>query len=245
MSPARRACLGHGVAGAERIERKVAESYRERVEAAAAPARVLGEPLGAGHGEGHLGDHRAAGRRHRRPVLRSDRLGGRPRCRRSGARRDVAITDRDPSARSKLVRALRGQRPRGLILAASRSTDSPTPRTSARTRCPLLGGRPRRGARPRSGRAAHRSIIDNRGGAQALGAALAGRGYRNAIILAAHEGVRTRDDRIAGFTAGFTAAGGAVDRIYRGGLTRESGVAHDGRRDRRGGGARNAGVRRH
>ena len=78
------------------------------------------------------------------------------------------------------------------------------------------------------------SSIDNASGARALGLALGARGYRDAIVLAAGEGVVTSDDRTAGFTDGFTAAGGAVLRVYRGGFTRESGsqlmsqALHDG-----------------
>ncbi len=66
-------------------------------------------------------------------------------------------------------------------------------------------------------------LIDNTNGARDLGQAMAGLGYRDAIVLAAGDGVLTSDDRIEGFTRGFTAEGGAVSRIYRGGFTREHG----------------------
>jgi LacI family transcriptional regulator len=71
-----------------------------------------------------------------------------------------------------------------------------------------------------------RSIrIDNRGGAEQLGAAMAQLGYRRAIAIGAADGVRTSDDRLAGFTAGFTAGGGEISRVYRGTFERESGAA--------------------
>jgi LacI family transcriptional regulator len=66
-------------------------------------------------------------------------------------------------------------------------------------------------------------VIDNRGGARALAGALAQRGYRTAIVLAAAEGVRTSDDRLAGFTEGFVAGGGRIERILRGDFSRDSG----------------------
>src|SRR5690606_2685442 len=69
-----------------------------------------------------------------------------------------------------------------------------------------------------------RSIpIDNFGGARNLGLALAGRGYRRAIVLAAGVGVISSDDRVAGFAAGFAEGGGKGVEVYRGGFTREAG----------------------
>lgn len=38
--------------------------------------------------------------------------------------------------------------------------------------------------------------VDNRGGAAALGAELAGFGYRDTFVMAASEGIRTSDDRL-------------------------------------------------
>lgn len=134
----------------------------------------------------------------------------------------VAITERDAEREVRLVRALRGQRPRGLILAASRSSsgfsrelaDEVELVSSTGGRVVVLG----------PGVDGVRSVtIDNRGGAASLGAALAGLGYRRALVLAAAEGVVTSDDRVAGFTEGFTDAGGEAPRILRGSFTRESG----------------------
>ncbi|MGM7671738.1 LacI family DNA-binding transcriptional regulator [Microbacterium sp. A93] len=135
----------------------------------------------------------------------------------------IAITERDPEREVRLVRALRGQRPRGVILAASRPSPEIAPElakeldavTASGGRVVALG----------VGSDTVRSVcIDNRGGAKALGAALAERGYRQAIVLAAAEGVVTSDARLAGFEDGFTAAGGAQPRVYRGAFTRDSGT---------------------
>jgi len=134
----------------------------------------------------------------------------------------VAITERDPEREVRLVRALRGQRPRGLILAASRTSSELSRELAAEV--DLLAATGGRVVALGAGVAGVRSVtVDNRGGAHALGAALAGRGYRRALVLAAAEGTVTSDDRVGGFVAGFTAGGGADPAVRRGTFTRESG----------------------
>lgn len=136
----------------------------------------------------------------------------------------IAITDRDAAREKKILRALRGQRPRGVILAASRADDTEADTAAELSTFHVLGGRTVAfGAGADAG--AERSIrVDNHDGAERLGREMAGLGYRRAIALAADEGVRTSDDRLAGFTAGFTAGGGAISRVYRSGFARESGA---------------------
>ncbi|MFT4210858.1 MAG: LacI family DNA-binding transcriptional regulator [Microbacterium sp.] len=203
--------------------RKVADSYRERVEAAAvrlgytanlsAQATARGTAaiialLVADIADPYFGQI-AAG------VVRG--------ADEAGLVVTIAITERDLDREVRLLRALRGQRPRGVILAASRSTESAEPALEDEiARIAAFGGRV---VALGPGADGVRSVlVDNRGGAQALGAAVAGQGYRRAVVLAAAEGVRTSDDRVAGFGEGFGAAGGAVDRVYRGAFTRESGA---------------------
>lgn len=136
----------------------------------------------------------------------------------------VGITERDPAREVRIVRALRGQHPRGLILAASRVAAEIEPvlareldlLASAGGRAVALGA----GADP-----VRAVSIDNYGGSEALGAALSERGYRRAIILATHAGVVTSDNRMAGFTAGFTAGGGSEPVAHRGEFNREGGIA--------------------
>jgi LacI family transcriptional regulator len=135
----------------------------------------------------------------------------------------IGITGRDTDREVRTVRALRGQRPRGLILASSRLSREIPPElqkeldlvASAGGRVVVLG---------RGSESVRAVTIDNFGGAAELGAALAGRGYRDAIVLATHEGVVTSDHRLAGFAAGFTAGGGTEPRVYRGEFTREAGI---------------------
>jgi len=43
------------------------------------------------------------------------------------------------------------------------------------------------------------------------------------VIVAADEGIRTSDDRVEGFTEGFTAGGGVVREVRRTGFTRDAG----------------------
>lgn len=134
----------------------------------------------------------------------------------------IAITERDPQREVRLVRALRGQRPRGLILAASR-TEGPD---AAGLKSELdafasMGGRV---VMLGPGGGDVRSVaVDNRGGSAQLGSELAALGYRDAVIVAAEEGIRTSDDRTAGFTEGFTRGNGRIVDVRRGGFTRDAG----------------------
>ena len=133
----------------------------------------------------------------------------------------IAVTERDAARERAIIRTLRGQRPRGLILAASRDGEDEETADELE-RFESLGGRVVTfGSDVPVGRSVH---IDNHGGARMLGAEMGSLGYRSAIVLAAVDGVRTSDDRIAGFTEGFAERGGAVERIVRGTFRRESGL---------------------
>ncbi|MFF2631769.1 LacI family DNA-binding transcriptional regulator [Microbacterium sp. NPDC058021] len=217
---------GVSLATASRVlngsSRKVAESYRERVQAAAdrlgysanlsAQATARGTSAIIALLVADIAD----------PYFGEIASGVAQGADDAGLVVTIAITARDTDREVRLVRALRGQRPRGVILAASRAAPEIAPEllaeldlvTAAGGRVVALG----------AGTDTVRSvIIDNRGGARDLGAALADRGYRRAVVLAAAEGVLTSDNRVAGFTEGFTAAGGEAPRVYRGAFTRESG----------------------
>ncbi|WP_193596995.1 LacI family DNA-binding transcriptional regulator [Microbacterium sp. YJN-G] len=133
----------------------------------------------------------------------------------------VAITERDPQREARILRALRGQRPRGVILAASRAGGSEAATGEELAAFRALGSRT-----VTFGPGGDRSIrIDNRGGSEQLGRTMAGLGYRQAVAIGAADGVRTSDDRLAGFTAGFAEGGGEVARVYRGTFERDSGAA--------------------
>ena len=135
----------------------------------------------------------------------------------------IGTTGRDIDREIHAVRALRGQRPRGLILASSRMSSQIPP--ALQQELDLVGASGGRVVVLGRGTGAIRAVaIDNFGGAEALGAALADRGYRDAIVLATQEGVVTSDHRVAGFASGFTSGGGATPRVYRGEFTREGGI---------------------
>lgn len=136
----------------------------------------------------------------------------------------IGITERSPEREARLIRSLRGQRPRGIVLAASRHTSQHSRALtqalavleSDGTRIVTLGY----GA---EGVASRVVGIANHGGTRELGARLGSLGYRTAIVLAAAEGLLTSDDRVAGFSEGFTSAGGSAPTILRDALTRDSG----------------------
>jgi LacI family transcriptional regulator len=204
--------------------RKVAESYRERVEAAAeklgysanlsAQATARGTSAIVALLVADIAD----------PYFGQLASGVARGADEAGLVVTIAITERDPQREVKLVRALRGQRPRGLILAASRVEGPDAVGLQGELDAfANMGGRVVV-VGPGGGDA--RSVaVDNHGGARALGAELAGLGYREAIVVAASEGIRTSDDRLAGFTEGFTAAGGAIRDVRRSGFTRDAGFA--------------------
>ena len=144
----------------------------------------------------------------------------------------ISITERDPERENRILRALRGQRPQGLILAASRADGIDEGAGSVSSDSELeaferYGGRVVAfGDRPTSAGDRARAItIDNAGGAEELGRRMAALGYRTAIGIGAAEGVRTSDDRLNGFARGFGSGGGHMERIHRGDFRRESGAA--------------------
>lgn len=134
----------------------------------------------------------------------------------------IGVTGRDIEREVAQLRALRGQRPRAVILATSRTGDAPSPELQRELNAIQATGSRVVALGPGAGEVPS-VLIDNVEGARELGRSLARRGYRAALILAGDEGARTSDDRVAGFTAGFTAAGGEVVRIVRGGFSREAG----------------------
>lgn len=202
--------------------RKVAESYRVRVEAAAdklgytanlsAQATARGSSAMVAVLVGDITDP-SFGRLVAGVVRGADD---------AGLFVTVADTARDPEREKGLVRALRGQRPRGVILGVARHAGSDTVDVQAELdalastgcRVVVLG----------SGESGQRAVeVDNRGGATALGDEMARLGYREAVIVAGAEGLRASAERTEGFTAGFTGGGGVIRETRHGALTRDAG----------------------
>ncbi|MGN9781673.1 LacI family DNA-binding transcriptional regulator [Nonomuraea sp. ZG12] len=140
----------------------------------------------------------------------------------------MAVAGRSPQRELELelVRTLRGQRPRVIVVAGTRvdnvdNVDNVGGAGGA-------GGTDTRGAlageleeyQAAGGRVVMVSqrdlpfdtvTIDNTGGAHRLALALAGAGYRRFAIFRAPDSVRTSRDRVAGFTAGLRASGLTLD----------------------------------
>ncbi|GAA2044410.1 LacI family DNA-binding transcriptional regulator [Agromyces tropicus] len=135
----------------------------------------------------------------------------------------MAATDRDPERELDLVRTLRGQRPRVMILAASRREGDPNDDAlAAELRAYESNGG--RVAFVSSADLPFRAVrLDNRAGADALGRELVGLGYRRFAVVTGAEGIRTADERLAGFRAGVESGGGAIERIVRPDFTRDGG----------------------
>ena len=218
---------GVSLATASRVlngsSRKVAESYRERVEAAAAQLGYTANLSAQATARGTSAVIALLVADIADPYFGELAAGVAKGADESGLVVTIAMTERDTDREVRLVRALRGQRPRGLILAASRMSREMPPElqreldalAAAGGRVVALGG----------GASSVRAVrVDNFGGAKELGAALAARGYRKAVVLASVVGMITSDDRLGGFTAGFTGGGGEPPRVYRGKFSREAGM---------------------
>lgn len=126
----------------------------------------------------------------------------------------MAVAGRSPARELEIVRTLRGQRPRLIVIAGSRID-------GAETRTALMGElEAYRSAGGRVVMISQRDLpfdtvtIDNAGGAYQLARALAAAGYRRFAIFRAPASVRTSRDRCAGFLAGLREMGlGVEDRF--------------------------------
>lgn len=134
----------------------------------------------------------------------------------------MAVTDRDAEREIELVRMLRGQRPRMIVLAGSRFTDE-SDRATLVTELEAF--------RTTGGHVALISqhelpfdtvAIDNTGGARALGLALVELGYRGFAILAGPENLVTARDRSSAFAAALPAPPLAV---VHGDFSRDAGYS--------------------
>ncbi|WP_422390353.1 LacI family DNA-binding transcriptional regulator [Arthrobacter sp. N1] len=137
----------------------------------------------------------------------------------------IAVTGRDSQRELDTVRALRGQRPRVMILAGSRTTGSPF---EEHLRAELSS------FEDTGGKVAFISqdaapfatvLLDNHGGARDLAVALAGLGYRDVAVIAGPAEIRTAQERLAGFTAGLAEHGVRLpaERIIHADFTRDGG----------------------
>lgn len=139
----------------------------------------------------------------------------------------MAVTERSSAKELELVRTLRGQRPRVIILTGSRfegprSQDALVAELTAFTntggRVVLISQR----ELPFS-----TVVVDNYAGARLLANTLFEQGYRRFAAIAGERGLMTSGDRLSGFADGLAEHGIAIhpDHITRGEFTRDGGFA--------------------
>lgn len=135
----------------------------------------------------------------------------------AGLAMTIAVTERDPERELALVRLLRGQRPRVIVLAGSRAADEPARRTlvdelaaaeAAGARVVLVGA---------SDLPFATVVIEDAAGARSLAAALVDRGYRRFAVLAGPSRLVTARVR----TDAFVSALPEPARVVHGEFTRD------------------------
>ncbi len=137
----------------------------------------------------------------------------------------IAVTGRNAQRELDTVRALRGQRPRVMILAGSRTTGSAfeEPLRGELTSFEDTGGKVAFISQDAAPFAT--VLLDNRGGARDLALALASLGYRDVAVITGPPEIRTAEERLEGFTAGLAERGISLppERIVHADFTREGG----------------------
>lgn len=129
----------------------------------------------------------------------------------------LAVSSRRTERELELVRELRGEQPRAIILAGTGYTDS---RSDPGVEAELLryqetGGRVV--LISRTDMPFETVYFDNFDGARRLAAEMVQRGYRSPLLLGSDLPLRSMQERIEGFTAGFAEAGIAIppSRVLR------------------------------
>ena len=137
----------------------------------------------------------------------------------------IGSTERRPAREAALVRVLRGQRPRSIILVGSRwaGTGADPDLTEELLAFEQAGGRVTMVSQPQL---PFRTIdIRNREGAAALAEKLIKQGYRSAAMLTGPPGLITTEERTQGFADVFAAHGHPIEDRWRvaGEFTRDGG----------------------
>ncbi|HEV7948239.1 MAG TPA: LacI family DNA-binding transcriptional regulator [Glaciihabitans sp.] len=139
----------------------------------------------------------------------------------------MSVTKRDPDKELALVRALRGQRPRIIVLAGSRiaTEQSQSSLVAELEAFESTGGRVVFVSR--NDMPFDTVRINNYGGAHALATELVGLGYRNFAAITGQRELLTAADRLRGFTDGLAEQGIDLpaERIVTAEFTRDGGFA--------------------
>lgn len=137
----------------------------------------------------------------------------------------ISVTGRDPGRELRLVRALRGQRARAIVLAGSRTIDAEDEdaliaelQSYASSGGSVVLVSQHRLPFPTV-------VLDGAGGAAALAEALLDLGYRGFAVLAGPEQLATARDRVEGFVAALAARGVTPRAVVHGQFGRDGGFA--------------------
>lgn len=125
----------------------------------------------------------------------------------AGLRVSIAVTERQSDRELDLVRELRGQQPRAIILAGTGYVDPPSVNelVAELQRYEETGGRVV--LISRTDLPFETVTFDNHDGARRLAAELAGLGYRRALVLGSATPLLSMQQRVEGFVDGLTGAG--------------------------------------
>ncbi|TDC82659.1 LacI family transcriptional regulator [Micromonospora sp. KC606] len=138
----------------------------------------------------------------------------------------MAVADRSPDLELQIVRTLRGQRPRVIIIAGSRisGTDTRAALIDELDAYRTAGGRV--AVVSQEGLPFATLAIDNHGGAQRLASALVEQGYRSFGLIHAADAIRTSHERRTGFVEGLRQVGIGVEacRMIEVPFTRDGGM---------------------
>ncbi len=137
----------------------------------------------------------------------------------------MAVTGRDPEREVDLVRTMRGQRPRVIVLAGSRFVDDAGREALVAELTSYADGGGRVVLVSQHELPFPTVLLDNRGGAAALAHELVGLGYRGFAVLAGPAGLVTARDRLDAFAAALAEHDLAPVRVIHGDFGRDAGHA--------------------
>ncbi len=207
--------------------RRVAEAYRERVLAAAAKLNYTPNLSAQAVAKGTSNTVTLLVADISDPFFSTIAAGVANAAEKAGLVVTIAVTGRDPLREAELVRSLRGQRPRVMVLAGSRVVDG-TGRDVLVDELDAFAANGGRVVIISQHELPFATVsIDNRAGARDLAIELVEAGYRSFAILGGAVNLMTARDRVEGFVEGAATAGVAVspERIRTGEFTRDGGYA--------------------
>jgi LacI family transcriptional regulator len=222
---------GVSIATASRVlnggTRRVADEYRDRVLAAAAALHYTANLAAQATARGMSATVTLLVPDITDPYFSMVAAGVGQAAEEAGLVMTMAVTRHETAREVALLRALRGQRPRAIVLAGSRSASGTIPdelEDELRSYV-ALGGRPVFLSQSTS---TFPSVdFRNRAGAAALAGVLADLGYRRMLVLGGPANLMTTQERVAGLRDGARARDLSIphDRVVQCALSRDGG--HD------------------